>query len=57
MFIELRNFSYSPRGSICAPSADIMPKWYYIHAPSADINELCEKPEGLILFKGDTDDY
>jgi len=41
MFIELRNFSYSPRGSICAPGADIMPKWYYIHALSADINELC----------------
>jgi hypothetical protein len=41
MFIELRNFSYSPRGSISAPGADIMPKWYYIHAPSADINELC----------------
>jgi len=43
MFIELRNFSYSPRGSISAPGADIMPKWYYIHPPpSADINELCE---------------
>jgi len=41
MFIELRNFSYSPRGSISAPGADIMPKWYYIHASSSDINELC----------------
>jgi len=40
MFIELRNFSYSPRGSISAPGADIMPKWYYIHGSSSDINEL-----------------
>ena len=40
MFIELRNSSYSPRGSISAPGADIMPKWYYICTLSADINEL-----------------
>jgi len=44
MFIELRNSFYSPRGSISAPGADIMPKWYYIHALSADINELYEIP-------------
>jgi len=40
MFIELINSSYSPRGSISAPGADIMPKWYYIRPPSADMNEL-----------------
>lgn len=56
MFIELRNFSYSPRGSISAPGADIMPKWYYIHAPSADINELGAMTLKVKNIKG-TDNY
>ena len=42
MFIKLKDFVCSSRGSISALSADIIPKWHHISTKSADINKIGE---------------
>ena len=42
MFIKLKDFVCSSRGSISALSADIIPKWNHISTKSADITKLYE---------------
>jgi len=42
MFIKLKEFVCSSRGSLSALSADIIPKWHHISTQSDDINELYE---------------
>jgi len=44
MFIKLKDFVSSSRGSISALSADVIPKWHYISTKSADITKLSEMP-------------
>jgi len=40
MFIKLKDFVCSSKGSISVLSADITPKWHRISTKSADINKL-----------------
>ena len=45
MFIKLKDFVCSSRGSMSELSADITPEWHHISTKSADITKLCDMPQ------------